>query len=252
MAILMPSHLLVLLTALGPARAAVATMAGLLLCTSLVAAQPAAEPVRPGLRESDDGRDYAQVEQLVIQGLLAPDQDSAKALFQESVACARVLVAMAPADPQAHYLLSVALGYQLEHEGLRKKLVIAAEARAEAEQALELEPGHAGAHHVMGRLHAAAMRLNRVARLVAREILGASVLEGASWERAEFHFKQAALNDPSSPRHAMELGALYIDTGRPAMARVVLTEAARLALREPSDPLATARVRVLLAQLALE
>jgi hypothetical protein len=290
MALLMPSHLLapftlayrffllylpaaagglVLLKALGPdkalapapaasrggsreaRRAAAATLAGILLCASAVAAQPAQEPGRAGLDEAESGPGCPQIEQLVIQGLLAADEDSAKAIFRESVGCARELVATSPEEAQAHYLLSVALGYHLEHQGLRKKLAIAAEVRAEAERALELDPDHAGAHHVLGRLHAGTMRLSGFARLVARKILGASVLEGASWSCAEFHFEQAMRSEPESPRHAMELGALYIDTDRPEMARVVLSEAVRLAPREPSDSMAAARAQALLEQLPI-
>jgi tetratricopeptide (TPR) repeat protein len=118
----------------------------------------------------------------------------------------------------------------------------------EAERALELDPHHAGAHHVMGRLHAGAMRLNRVARLALRDVLGASVLEGASWEEAERHFREAWRSDPTCPRHAMELGALYLDTDRPALARQVLAQAAHLAPREASDSLAVIRARTLLAR----
>lgn len=133
----------------------------------------------------------AWVKDLVVQGLRAPDTDSAKVLYEASVEVARGLVAETPDDPEAHYLLSVALGYHLEHQGLRRKFGIAAEVRAEAERALELDPDHPGAHHVLGRLHAGAMRLNRVARFILREVLGASALEGASWERAEAHFRAA-------------------------------------------------------------
>jgi uncharacterized protein (TIRG00374 family) len=194
----------------------------------------------------------ARIEALVVRGIEVQDADSAKVLFAKSVTLARDLVADDPGDADAHYLLSVALGYDLEHQGLRTKLRMAGEVRREAERALEIDPHHPGAHHVLGRLNAAAMRLNRVARLIARKVLGASVLEGASWEQAEYHFREAWKYDPTSPRHAMELGALYIDTHRPEMARAVLEEAVRLRPTEASDSLAEARARVLLQGLPPE
>jgi len=220
-------------------KVAAAAAIAILLSTSPAAAQPSSV-ARSGAE--------ARVESLVVMGLLASDGDSATALLQESVDLARALVRDRPADPDAHYFLAVALGYRLEREGLRTKLRMAAEVRAEAERAVELDPHHAGAHHVMGRLHAGAMRLNRVARLALREVLGASVLEGASWEQAELHFREAWRSDPTCPRHAMELGALYLDTERPALAREVLAQATRLIPREPSDSLALVRARTLLAR----
>ncbi|HSW29454.1 MAG TPA: flippase-like domain-containing protein [Longimicrobiales bacterium] len=192
------------------------------------------------------------VKDLVLRGLRAGHAEEAEALLREAVARARAGVERAPSDAEAHYLLAVALGYHLEHQGLRRKFALAAEVRSEAERALALDPGHAGAHHVMGRLHAGAMRLNRVARLILREVLGASVLEGASWKQAEQHFRQARAADPGCPRHAMELGALYLDTDRPALAREVLAEAARIAPREASDSLAVVRARALLGGLVPE
>ncbi len=169
-------------------------------------------------------------------------------MFARAVAVARTAVKTAPENAEAHYALAVALGYHLEHQGLRTKFRLAAEVRREAERTLELDSLHAGAHHVLGRLNAAAMRLNRIARVVARKILGASVLEGASWEKVEYHFTMARRLEPENPRHAMELGALYIDTHRPELARAVLEDALALPAAAPADSLAVARARVLLAE----
>jgi glycosyltransferase 2 family protein len=249
-------------SALAPTRgrARSAAIVAVLLAGVMLAGGPAAalQPAQaPGSSGSDaagkwSSPDGGDVKELVVRGLLAGDDEEAEALFREAVARARAGVARSPLDADAHYLLAVALGYHLEHQGLRTKFALAAEVRREAERALELDPGHAGAHHVMGRLHAGAMRLNRVARLVLREVMGASVLEGASWEQAEQHFLQARAADPACPRHAMELGALYVDTGRPALAREVLAQAARIAPREAPDSLAVVRARALLASLGPE
>jgi uncharacterized protein (TIRG00374 family) len=227
-----------------------AAVAGTLVLLSL-APGAGAQVTMPGVtpQSKDHGATRSAVEALVVQGILAPDDGGAKARFEESVLIARTLVERTPDDADAHFLLAVALGYHLEHQGLRKKFALGAEVRAEAERALELDPCHPGAHHVLGRLHAGAMRLNGVARLVLRKVLGASVLEGASWEEAEYHFREARRLEPASPRHAMELGALYISTGRPELARPVLDEAIRMVPHGAPDSLATARARVLLGQI---
>ncbi|GMV04402.1 MAG: hypothetical protein AMXMBFR53_06830 [Gemmatimonadota bacterium] len=235
-----------------PARAAATGVVMLGVAATLFAAPGAsAQVAMPEVSTQADpvSRAQARVKDLVVQGLRAPDTDSAKVLYEASVDVARALVSATPDDAEAHYLLSVAPGYHLEHQGLRRKFGIAAEVRTEAERALELDPSHPGAHHVLGRLHAGAMRLNRVARFILREVLGASVLEGASWDQAEAHFRTAWEHDPGSPRHAMELGALYRDTDRPDQALEVLRRASVLVPREASDSLAAQRVRALLVEL---
>lgn len=237
----------VTLRELRPRVAAPSGAAAVLAALLLTGPSPArAQPLAP--TTSDDPA--ARIQALVVAGLRAPDVDSARALYAASVEVARALATAAPEDPEAHYLLAVALGYHLEHQGLRTKFGIAAEVRSEAERALALDPEHPGAHHVLGRLHAGAMRLNRVARFILREVLGASVLEGASWEAAERHFLAAWEHDPTSPRHPMELGALYRDTGRPGAARAVLERASALRPTQPSDSLAADRVRAMLGELA--
>jgi tetratricopeptide (TPR) repeat protein len=193
---------------------------------------------------------YQAIRSRVVEGLAAPTREEAERAFLDALEAARAQVASSPDDAEAHYLLDVALGYHLEHRGIRTKLRLAAEVRAAAEHALELDPRHAGAHHVLGRLHAGAMRLDRLERLVVREVLGGSVLEGASWERAEAYFLEALRLEPSNPRHGMELGSLYLDTHRRERAREILSAAAALPAREAADSLALARVRSLLAELA--
>lgn len=213
-----------------PAGAQVATLSLVLLLgvgMAPVAAQPATKD-------------------LVVQGLMEADRETAKAIFTQAVESARTQVSAAPDDAEVHYMLSVALGYLLEHHGVRTKFRMAGEVRSEAERALQLDQDHAGAHHVLGRLHAGAMRLNRLTRLVARKVLGASVLEGASWAEAESHFTAARRLEPWNPRHTMELGALYLDTKRPELAREVLADAVARVPMEAPDSLAVARARVLL------
>ena len=268
MALLMPAHLLgaftvaqrffllylpatfgalVILRELKPRKVpsrAVAQTAGAAFLLLLVAAPPGAAEQAPSQSE--------EVKALVVLGLQRTDGDDAKADFTRAVELGREWVSEAADDADAHYMLSVALGYLLEHHGIRTKFRLAAEVRSEAERALELDPDHAGAHHVLGRLHAGAMRLNRIARVVAREILGAKVLEGASWERAEAHFSEARRVEPWNPRHTMELGALYLDTGQPELARQVLAEASTRVPREASDSMAVARARTLLASLGVD
>ena len=86
--------------------------------------------------------------------------------------------------------------------------------REEAERILEADPGHSGARHLLGRLHAGIMRMSGIKRFLARTLFGGEVMEGASWEVARRHLEAAAEGAPCLPHHHFELARLYEDTGR--------------------------------------
>jgi Flp pilus assembly protein TadD len=73
-------------------------------------------------------------------------------------------------------------------------------------------------------------------------------MRNVSWETAEQHFLRAWELEPTNPRHAMELGALYTDSGRPELAREVLRQAVTIPVRAPADSLVVFRATVLLAE----
>lgn len=176
-----------------------------------------------------------QVLDAIVAGVSATSQEDSLAAFILAVDTAEALVRAVPGDAHAHYLYAVALGQRLELTGIREKVRLGAMTRAEAELALELDPDHPGAHHVLGRLHAGTMRMNPVSRFLARRVLGAEALEGASWERAEHHLIRAHELEPDNPRHTLELGVLYIDTDRPDEALEALRLAAEAPRRTPID-----------------
>ncbi len=197
--------------------------------------------------EAESTTTYARRRALVLRsleiGLTATSRADSLSSLSLSVDTAFALIEMAPDDAEAHYLYAVALGQRLELAGTKEKVRLGALTRSEAEAALALDPNHAGAHHVVGRLNAATMRMSRVARFVARRILGAKALEGASWDQAEHHFMRALELEPWNPRHSMELGMLYADTGRPEDAIVALEIAIAAPQARAGDSLAVDQAR---------
>jgi tetratricopeptide (TPR) repeat protein len=197
---------------------------------------------------AQDTCDARRAQALVAEGLAAPTVDEAVALFDEAIDVARHAVTVGPENADAHYALALALGARLEHHGMRTKARMAGEVVREAKRALELDPRHAGAHHVLGRVYAGVMRLSGVSRFIAKHVLGASALDGITWESAEEHFLAARALEPTNPRHAMELGALYLDSGHPEEARAVLEELLAAPPAHADDDAAWARARTLLAR----
>lgn len=196
-----------------------------------------------------DSAREARVRNALETVLLARTHADSLTALTMAVDTALVLVFARPHDPEAHYLYAVAVGQRLELSGTREKIRLGAISRHEAEAALALDPTHPGAHHVLGRLNAASMRMGRISRFVARKLLGGTALEDVSWEQAEAHFRRAAELEPDNPRHWMELGALLMDTGRREAAADALSRAKNAQVSGPYGEQAVARARRLLQHL---
>jgi hypothetical protein len=139
----------------------------------------------------------------------------------------RVEAEAAPADVERLHELAAVLGTLTELQGASAKVKTAQELDALTKRMLALDPAHAGAHHITGRLHAAVMRLGRVERFVATRMLGGSALSAASWETARHHLESAATRDPCSPQHHYELARLYAERGEPTLAAEQLNQVLR-------------------------
>ncbi len=117
------------------------------------------------------------------------------------------------------YLLAAVMGARSEVASGRSKLEWAAAMREQAEAILAEDPSHPGAHHLVGRLHAAVQRLGGVKRFLARHLFGSEVLDGTSWDSALRHLEHAKWAAPCRPEHHFELARLYADVGKPDRAR---------------------------------
>jgi len=155
-----------------------------------------------------------------------------------------------PNGVEGRYWLAVTSGLLAEEEEGRTKIGLAEEAYREASWVLEVDSLHAGAHHILGRLHAAVMRLNRILRFLARQFIGGEVLGEASWDKAAYHLRRAAELSPEEPVHHLELGVAYLDMGRTADARVALSNTVAAKPLHPADRRYRARAEALLAGLA--
>lgn len=125
---------------------------------------------------------------------------------------------------EALYWRTAARAMRADMESGSSQIDLAAAVHEEALAILAAEPGHAGAHHVLGRLHGAVMRLGRIKRFVATRMLGGSALSHASWKAAEHHFRTAMEREPDQVEHKLELANVLIDTGREEAARPLLQE----------------------------
>ena len=143
-------------------------------------------------------------------------------------------VALSSTSAAAHFWLGVAMARYGEAKGAVKSLYLVKPIRAQMRKTLELDPGHGGAHHVLGQI------LWKLPRVVGGDKKGALT-----------EFETAVLLSPRYTANYVPLAEAYLHFGRPQDAVRVLLAA--LLVSEPADPAAAphdfAQARALLATL---
>lgn len=144
-------------------------------------------------------------------GVTDPDVERRKAWLVAAEAAARDAIAVDSLSADAQYWLAASLGLRADQEGGRTKITLAREAYDVAKRVLELDDTHAGAHHIVGRLHSGAKGLGWASRMIARGLGLGGILGEASWESAEQHMRYAAEQEPETLVNVYELGTLLVD-----------------------------------------
>ncbi|MEK6597802.1 MAG: hypothetical protein AABY91_05675 [Gemmatimonadota bacterium] len=175
---------------------------------------------------------------LVDAGKVLPDRQRPErdSIYARAVSAAWEAIRLAPDGAQGHFALAAALGRATLTRGIRDRIRDAEAIRTAALRALELDPGHDGAWHVLGRWHAEIMRLSGLERFIARRILGGGILGEASWDQAVHGLDQAVALRPDWIYHRLDLAEVLIKAGRPEAARPHLEAIAGLAPVDPLDP----------------
>ncbi|HEX6589103.1 MAG TPA: tetratricopeptide repeat protein [Longimicrobiales bacterium] len=154
----------------------------------------------------------------------AEDEDRRKPLLLEAERYARAAAELKPGAADGWFLIAAAVGLRGEYESTRAQVRLGGVVWEMAATALDRDPDHAGAHHVMGRLNLEAMSLSGVARMIATHFYGSEVLRRASWAQAERHLRLAAALEPDQLYHRLWLARLYIERGDDDEARRLLRE----------------------------
>lgn len=155
---------------------------------------------------------------LVEEAVATDDEDRMKQMLIEAEELARTATVGHENNVGRRFALAVVLGMRADREGGRTKVHAASAMHDELQWVLDLEPDHARARFMMGRLHAGVRRMNRITRWLATNLLGGATLKEASWETAEQHFSFAEARAPEVPDHHLQLARLYDDTDRAGLA----------------------------------
>ncbi len=156
-------------------------------------------------------------------------------LYARAERYARQAVSANPGDAEGHFSLARAIGRNALTMGTRDRVKFANEVRKEALAALETNPKHPGALHVLGMWNAEIMRLSGPARFFAKNLLGGKTFGEASWDGARRYMEEAVAVEPDRITHRLDLAGVYADIGETAKAREQLEWIARATPKDYND-----------------
>jgi tetratricopeptide (TPR) repeat protein len=149
-----------------------------------------------------------------------------------------------------HFAVAAAVGLASLTKGKKERIRRARVIRDQALRAIELNPRHDGAYHILGRWNAEIMRLSGMTRFFAKSFLGAGIFKQASWEGAVTNLEKAVELDPRRIYHRLDLAEVYVNRHRFADARSQLQQIALLPVSDVLDPTYKAQAAELLQRIA--
>lgn len=176
-----------------------------------------------------------------------PHDEDRRRYALAALAYAEKAAALDPRSAVNVLSVAVARGKLAVYSDTREKVRLSRLIKADAERALELDPGYAWAHHVLGRWHYEVGELGATARFFVRLIYGG--LPPANPREAISHLERATQLEPGELNHWLDLGFAYAAAGDRAKARAIWEHGLAMPSRNKHDDPAKQRARAALAKL---
>jgi tetratricopeptide (TPR) repeat protein len=170
-----------------------------------------------------------------------------KDLAEKAFEAARQAVAANPADSEARLVLAVAAGRLAQREAPRRQMELSRLIKAEAEEAVRLDPRNDMAWHVLARWNYEMSSVNALARGLAQAIYGK--FPEASATRAEECFQKAIAAGLPRVMHHVEYGLMLEKLNRKNDARKQLEIGLSLPPKDQEDEETQQRARQALDRL---
>ena len=164
------------------------------------------------------------------------DEESRDSLYGVAVAMAAGAVYIDSLDAEGHAILAAGIGRLSRTKSGKERVRYGKEIYDEAARALELNPDHDGALHVIGAWHAEVKRLSGITRFFAKTFMGGGFMDKASRDSAVTHLTRAAEVKPEYLFHHLELAEVLIELERYAEARQRLQMVLDMPVADVSDP----------------
>ena len=162
----------------------------------------------------------------------SPARDSLYALAESY---ARRAVAAKPSEADGHFVLGTAVGRTSLTVSKKERIKHATEIFVEATKAIELNPRHDGAYHLLGRWHSEIMLLTPLQKFFAKNFMGGTIFNQASWDAAETNLRTAVDLAPNRIFHRIDLANVLVERGKWREAKVQVDAISGLPPVEPMD-----------------
>ena len=139
-------------------------------------------------------------------------------------------------DANGHFALALVLGRLSRTRGGKERVRFAKIIHDEAQRAVQLDPRHDGAYHILGVWNAEVKRLSGITRFFAKTLFGAGFMDRANWDSAVVNMERAVALHPQHVYHRLELAGVYLDVDQLAQAIDQLQTIESLPVGDPMDP----------------
>lgn len=163
-------------------------------------------------------------------------EEQRDSLYGVAVAMAEGAVYLDSLDAEGHAILAAGIGRLSRTKSGKERVRYGQEIYDEAARAIELNPDHDGALHVIGAWHAEVKRLSGITRFFAKTFMGGGFMDKASRDSAVVHLTRAADIRPDYLFHHLELAEVLIDLERYGEARERLQMVLDMPVADVSDP----------------
>jgi len=184
---------------------------------AIEAIERAVESTNPRYAEAQwkAAREVADVAKQLLGDSLRQRRDS---LYSIGRAWAAGAIRADSTDANGHFALALVLGRLSRTRGGKERVRFAKVIYNEAQRAIQLDPRHDGAYHILGVWNAEAKRLSGITRFVAKTLFGAGFMDRATWDSAVVNMERAVVLNPQHVYHRLELAGIYLDVAQPAKA----------------------------------
>ncbi|MDD5065724.1 MAG: hypothetical protein PHF84_01630 [bacterium] len=153
----------------------------------------------------------------VNMGASTEDETKKEALFNTSADWARKAIHSQTNQADGYAMLSIAEGRLAMFVGGKRQVVLSRNIKANAMRAIQIDPQHDGALHVLGVWHREVATLGGFLKFFANVLYGG--LPKASIEESILYLKRAVEVAPDNLEHHLDLGKSYIEADKEKEAR---------------------------------
>lgn len=134
----------------------------------------------------------------------------------------------------SHYCMALALGRINEFADTKTKIANSKEIKYHIDEALRINPAHAGAYHILGRWNRTIANFGSLERMMINSLYG-GVPKGATLDGALQAFIKAVAFEPEFKLHQYELAQTYLEMGKNVNAKVWFQKALKIKSLSESD-----------------